>query len=74
MHAVPETLEFHATIAEPIVDINSGDATGGYPVALAVEIPLMVFALTTVIMRVYSRLTIKRKASGPCMNCMRGTY
>jgi hypothetical protein len=36
-------------------------ATGGYRTALAVEIPLMTLALVTVVLRLYSRLTIKRK-------------
>jgi hypothetical protein len=38
-----------------------GDASDGHKTALAVEIPLLVVAVTTVALRVFSRLAIKRK-------------
>ncbi|KAI4961725.1 hypothetical protein J4E86_000754 [Alternaria arbusti] len=44
-----------------MVQMNAGDATKGIRTALAVEVPLMVLALSTVILRVYSRLAIKKK-------------
>jgi hypothetical protein len=52
--------ESRATIAQPIVNMEYGDATRGSVTALGVEIPLMVLAFATVILRVYSRLAIKR--------------
>jgi len=73
MYAVPDMVEFHTTIAQPIVDVNYGDATGGYRTALAVEIPLMVLALATVVLRVYSRLAIKRKLAADDIFIILGT-
>jgi hypothetical protein len=61
MYTIPEGWEFHATIAQPIVMVNDEDATKGLKVALAVEVPLMILALSTVALRLYSRLAIKRK-------------
>lgn len=52
---------FNKTSEKPIVNINTGDATKGFKTALAVEIPLVVIAFSTVGFRVYSRLAIKRK-------------
>lgn len=67
-------VEFYPTIAQPIVDVEyGGDATGGYRTALAVEIPLMVLALTTVVLRVYSRLAIKRKLAADDILILLGT-
>jgi hypothetical protein len=61
MFMVPSMAEFQVTRAQPIVEVNSGDETSGFATALGVEIPLMVLALSTVVLRVYSRLAIKRK-------------
>lgn len=61
MYTVPEPVEFHATVAHAAVNVEFGIASGGYRTALAVEIPLMVLALVTVGLRLYSRLAIKRK-------------
>lgn len=63
----------HIAIAQPIVQVDAGDATSGYTTALAVEIPLMAAALATVILRVYSRLTIKRKLAADDVLIMLGT-
>jgi hypothetical protein len=52
--------EFRAIITQPIVNMEYDDATRGSVTALGVEIPLMVLAFATVILRVYSRLAIKR--------------
>jgi hypothetical protein len=73
MYAVLDMVEFNATIAQPIVDINHGDAIGGYRTALAVEIPLMILALATVVMRLYSRLAIKRKLAADDILIILGT-
>jgi len=61
MYTIPDDQRLHGTIAQPIVQMNAGDATKGIRTALAVEVPLMVLALSTVILRVYSRLAIKKK-------------
>ncbi|CAG5162507.1 uncharacterized protein ALTATR162_LOCUS6231 [Alternaria atra] len=45
----------------------------GFKTALAVEVPLMVLALSTVILRVYSRLAIKRKIAPDDILIMLGT-
>ncbi|KAH7395261.1 hypothetical protein DE146DRAFT_615996 [Phaeosphaeria sp. MPI-PUGE-AT-0046c] len=63
----------HITIAQPIVQVNAGDATSGYTTALAVEIPLMALALATVALRVYSRLAIKRSLAADDILIMLGT-
>lgn len=73
MYTVPDFAEFHATIAQPIVNVDYGDPTGGFRTALAVEIPLMILALSTVVARVYSRLTIKRKLAADDILIMLGT-
>jgi hypothetical protein len=73
MHTTPISGEFHATIAQPIVVLGYGAATGGYRTALAVEIPLVVLALTTVVLRVYSRLTIKRRLAADDILIILGT-
>ncbi|KAH7088833.1 hypothetical protein FB567DRAFT_440791 [Paraphoma chrysanthemicola] len=73
MHAVPDFVKFHATIAQPIVNIDPGDATSGYKTAIAVECPLIVLALGTVIARVYSRLAIKRKLAADDILIILGT-
>jgi hypothetical protein len=73
MYPIPDMVEFHATMAEPIVAVDYGDATGGYRTALAVEIPLMVLALATVVLRVYSRLAIKRKLAADDVLIILGT-
>jgi hypothetical protein len=44
-----------------MVQVEYGRGTGVNRTAFAVEIPLMALALATVVLRVYSRLTIKRK-------------
>ena len=61
MYTIPETVAFHATIAQPVVKIEYWEATNGLRTALAVEIPFMFFALCAVVARVYSRLAIKKK-------------
>jgi len=61
MYTIPDDQRLHGTIAQPMVQMNAGDATKGIRTALAVEVPLMVLALSTVILRVYSRLAIKKK-------------
>ncbi|KAI4934197.1 hypothetical protein J4E85_002053 [Alternaria conjuncta] len=61
MYTIPDDQRLHGTIAQPILHMNAGDATKGIRTALAVEVPLMVLALSTVILRVYSRLAIKKK-------------
>ncbi|CAN9213110.1 unnamed protein product [Alternaria alternata] len=60
-------------MTQPIVEVNAGDATRGFKTALAVEVPLMVLALSTVILRVYSRLAIKRKIAPDDVLIMLGT-
>jgi hypothetical protein len=73
MYTVPDGWEFHATKAQPIVNVNAGDATKGFRVALAVEVPLMILALSTVVLRVYSRLAIKRNLAPDDILIMLGT-
>jgi hypothetical protein len=73
MYIVPDGRKYHITIAQPIVEVNAGDATMGFKTALAVEVPLMVLALSTVILRVYSRLAIKRKIAPDDILIMLGT-
>jgi hypothetical protein len=48
-------------MAELSLDSSPGHKSGSYTTALAVEVPLMVVALTTVILRVYPRLAIKKR-------------
>ncbi|KAB2109441.1 hypothetical protein AG0111_0g243 [Alternaria gaisen] len=60
-------------MTQPIVEVNAGDTTRGFKTALAVEVPLMVLALSTVILRVYSRLAIKRKIAPDDVLIMLGT-
>lgn len=73
MVALPNMAGSHITIALPIVQVDAGDATSGYTTALAVEIPLMAVALATVALRVYSRLTIKRKLAADDILIVLGT-
>lgn len=73
MLALPIVTKSHITIAQPIVQVNAGDATSGYTTALAVEIPLMALALATVALRVYSRLAIKRKLAADDILIILGT-
>jgi hypothetical protein len=73
MYTVPDGWEFHATKAQPIVMVNAEDATRGFKVALAVEVPLMILALSTVALRLYSRLAIKRKLAPDDILIMLGT-
>ncbi|KAF2027707.1 hypothetical protein EK21DRAFT_71489 [Setomelanomma holmii] len=73
MYAVPDLVEFHATVAQPIVNVDPGDATSGYRTATAVEVPLIVIALATVMARVYSRLAIKRKLAADDIFIILGT-
>lgn len=53
--------------------IEHGDSTRGYATALAVEIPLLVLAVTTVVLRVFSRLAIKRKLAADDVLIIVGT-
>jgi hypothetical protein len=64
---------FHTTITQPIVNVDPGDATRGFQTALAVEVPLMILAISTVILRVYSRLAIKRKLAPDDVLILLGT-
>ncbi|KAF2829119.1 hypothetical protein CC86DRAFT_184867 [Ophiobolus disseminans] len=73
MYTSQDMVELHATSAQPIIDVNYGDGTRGYTTALAVEIPLMILALTTVVLRVYSRLAIKRKLAADDILIILGT-
>jgi hypothetical protein len=73
MYTVPNASEFHATKAHPIVNVNAGDATKGFKIALAVEVPLMLLALSTVILRLYSRLAIKKKLAPDDILILLGT-
>jgi hypothetical protein len=66
-------MESHATRVVPTLENSPGHATGGYTTALAVEIPLMIIALTTVILRVYSRFTIKRRLAADDLLIILGT-
>ncbi|RYO57010.1 hypothetical protein AA0113_g8331 [Alternaria arborescens] len=73
MYVLPDIQDIHVTMTQPIVEVNAGDATSGFKTALAVEVPLMVLALSTVILRVYSRLAIKRKIAPDDVLIMLGT-
>ena len=73
MYVLPDIQDVHVTMTQPIVEVNAGDATRGFKTALAVEVPLMVLALSTVILRVYSRLAIKRKIAPDDVLIMLGT-
>ena len=46
-----------------MVDVGDGNGSNVNKVMLAVEIPLMLVAICTVVLRVYSRLAIKRKVA-----------
>jgi hypothetical protein len=63
----------YTTIAHPIVDVDYYGATRGYTIALGVEIPLMVMAFATVVLRAYSRLAIKRSLATDDVLIMLGT-
>ncbi|KAL1798620.1 hypothetical protein ACET3X_002657 [Alternaria dauci] len=60
-------------MTQPIFEANSGNASKDVKIALAVEVPLMVLAVSTVILRVYSRLAIKRKIAPDDILIMLGT-
>lgn len=49
------------TKALPIVQVRNGNGSNGNKVMLAVEIPLILLAIGTVVLRVYSRLAVKKK-------------
>lgn len=68
-----EGMEFRPTITQPIVSVEAGDATNGFKTALAVEVPLMVLAISTVVLRVYSRLAIKKKLAADDILILLGT-
>lgn len=53
--------------------MNAGDDSSSMETTLAVEVPLMVLALCTVILRVCSRLKIKRKLALDDVLIMLGT-
>jgi hypothetical protein len=63
----------HTTIAHPIVDVDYDGVSRGSMIALGVEIPLMVLAFTTVVLRAYSRLAIKRSLAADDVLIMLGT-
>jgi hypothetical protein len=73
MYTVSETVESHAAVARSGINVEFGFASGGYRTALAVEIPLMVLALATVALRLYSRLAIKRKLAADDILIILGT-
>ena len=56
-----------------MVHVDPEDATTSFKTALAVEVPLMVLAIATVVLRVYSRLTIKRKLAPDDILILLGT-
>lgn len=68
-----EGTEFHPTITQPIVNVDAGDATNSFRTALAVEVPLMVLAISTVVLRVYSRLAIKKRLAADDILILLGT-
>ncbi|KAH7116110.1 hypothetical protein B0J11DRAFT_553227 [Dendryphion nanum] len=49
------------TSAEALLQVKDADGSSGNRVMLAVEIPLILLATTTVALRIYSRLGVKRK-------------
>lgn len=49
------------TTAESLFQVEDGDTSDGNRVMLAVEIPLILLATSTVALRIYSRLGVKRK-------------
>jgi hypothetical protein len=65
--------KFHTTISQPSDNLEYGGATRGSATALGVEIPLMVLAFATVILRVYSRLAIKRNIAADDILIILGT-
>jgi hypothetical protein len=73
MYTHPFGLEVHAAVAQPMVQVNASDSVSGSITVFAVEIPLMVLALATVALRVYSRLAIKRKLATDDVLIMLGT-
>jgi len=60
-------------MAETSLDNSPGHESGSYTIALAVEVPLMAIALTTVILRVYSRLAIKKRLATDDLLIILGT-
>jgi hypothetical protein len=60
-------------MAEASLNSSPGHKSGSYTTALAVEVPLMVVALTTVILRVYSRVAIKKKLATDDLLIILGT-
>jgi hypothetical protein len=66
-------VQFPKTIAGVMATTHHGDTIGGYTTALAVEIPLLVLAVTTVALRVFSRLVIKRKLAADDILIILGT-
>jgi hypothetical protein len=73
MYTVPDGLEFHMMMAQPIVHVDAEDPTRGFKIALAVEVPLMVLAVCTVVLRLYSRLAIKKNLAPDDILIMLGT-
>lgn len=73
MSIASEGTEFRPTITQPIVNVEAGDATNGFKTALSVEVPLMVLAISTVLLRVYSRLAIKKKLAADDILILLGT-
>jgi hypothetical protein len=73
MYTVPDASGFHAAKAHPIVNVDAGDATKGFTIALAVEVPLVLLALSTVVLRLYSRLAIKKKLAPDDILILLGT-
>ena len=49
------------TSAEALFQVEDGDTSDGNRIMLAVEIPLILLATSTVALRIYSRLGVKRK-------------
>ena len=52
--------------AAPVVEVHHHTTGGGannFKVRIAVEIPLMVLAISAVVLRLYSRMAVKRKCA-----------
>jgi hypothetical protein len=66
-------VELHTIIARLMDQGDHGVRKASYTTALAVEIPLLILAVTTVALRVFSRLAIKRKLAADDILIILGT-
>lgn len=73
MPFVLERASFPTNTTQPIAHVDAEDATTSFKTALAVEVPLMVLAIATMTLRVYSRLAIKRKLAPDDILILLGT-